>query len=189
MRRPKTFFFTAGFISGICFCAVLVFSIGYVLVKRKAAEYRKKTFSLPSPPSIEEKKKYTPIKLVDMNRDTITLSTDNKNCLFINFWASWCNPCKREMSSLKVLYDKFKEQNIVFYFASPEEIEKIAAFQSSSLVNLPYYSIVQSDLNKRRYPTSYIISPSGSIVYEHTGAADWSDSLFGYQMSQLLQSF
>ncbi|MCS7312212.1 MAG: TlpA family protein disulfide reductase [Acidobacteria bacterium] len=53
------------------------------------------------------------IPLKDLNGQTVSLDSFAGKALIINFWASWCGPCKEEMPDLQRLYDRWKEQGLV----------------------------------------------------------------------------
>ena len=99
--------------------------------------------------------------------------------VFINFWATWCGPCRAEMPSINVLYDKFKDNpNIVFLIVEIEgDKDKAAAFVKNEKLTLPI-SYPNSDIPKEwlseSIPTTVILDKEGNLATRHEGMADYS---------------
>jgi len=75
----------------------------------------------------------------------LSLRNFENKVLFINYWATWCNPCLAEMPSMAELYNQYKENNnIVFLYLSKEDADTIIDYipKNSSLEQLPIYKIV-----------------------------------------------
>jgi peroxiredoxin len=64
------------------------------------------------------------ISLPDLNGKTINLSTLKGKVVLLDFWASWCLPCRKNNPSLVKLYEKFKEQGFEVYSVSLDSKEK-----------------------------------------------------------------
>jgi len=82
----------------------------------------------------------------------------------LNFWATWCGPCKTEMPSLQRLYDQVKDQGIVVLSISEEKADKVQSF----LKDKPYtFPILVRYERMPLYastgiPVTFIISPAGT---------------------------
>lgn len=99
--------------------------------------------------------------------------------VFINFWATWCPPCKAEMPSIQVLKDKFKDnEQVVFMMVEIEgESEKAHAFMQQGKMDLPIYypaSEIPSDWLGQSIPTTVILDKEGQVAAHHEGMADYS---------------
>jgi peroxiredoxin len=66
--------------------------------------------------------------LVDANGKTWTLKGQRGKVVLVNFWATWCPPCRKEMPDLDALYRKFKGQGLVILAISDEDGAKVTAF-------------------------------------------------------------
>jgi|TARA_B100001094_G_C17791274_1_gene604494 thiol-disulfide isomerase/thioredoxin len=126
------------------------------------------------------------LQFSDLNKNIFSIQDFKGKTLFINYWATWCNPCLAEMPSMADLYDRYKENdNIVFLYLSREELKTIKEFipKDSSLQKLPLYKVVTDDefFATTGIPTTFIINESGSLIVKDVGSAFWNDqSVFEY---------
>ncbi|MDC1000813.1 TlpA disulfide reductase family protein, partial [Candidatus Marinimicrobia bacterium] len=100
--------------------------------------------------------------------------------LFINYWATWCNPCLAEMPSMVELYNHYKyNEDIVFLYLSKENRNTIINYipKDETLSQLPLYKIISDDelFSTRGIPTTFIVDSSGEVVVKDVGSAIWSD--------------
>lgn len=99
--------------------------------------------------------------------------------LFINFWATWCPPCKAEMPSIQVLYDKFKgNDKVEFLLVEIEnDIEGANKFLKQENLTLPIVypnsSIPESWLSGA-IPTTVILNKNGELAGREQGMRDYS---------------
>jgi len=59
------------------------------------------------------------------------------NVVLVNFWATWCPPCRKEMPDLQALYDKYKDQGFLVLSISDEEVAKVSPFVSERKITYP----------------------------------------------------
>ena len=103
--------------------------------------------------------------------------------VFINFWATWCGPCRAEMPSIQKLYDKYKDNDQVEFLLV--EIEKdhqgAEAFLKEESLNLPIYfpesPIPQAWLSDA-IPSTVVLNKQGHLAFDHKGMADYSSKEF-----------
>ncbi len=94
--------------------------------------------------------------------------------VLINFWASWCGPCRMETPALVELKEEYadKDFEIVGIAIDPEDKDEIHEFVSDLKVNYP---VLYSDQNIERQagilgtPTSFLLDRDGYIVHKHIG--------------------
>lgn len=111
--------------------------------------------------------------------ETIHVADLKGKVVFINFWATWCPPCRAEMPSINVLYDKFKDNpHVVFLIVEIEgDKDKAAAFVANEKLTLPI-SYPNSDIPKEwlseSIPSTVILDKEGHLASRHEGMADYS---------------
>jgi len=109
----------------------------------------------------------------------------------INFWASWCPPCRAEMPSLNELYKKLKDDNrFVFLFMNEDEDKtKAKQYLQKNDFAIPLYSRtgdVPSEIFRGTLPTTIVVDKQGKVVLKHTGMADYNTDAFIKQLKELL---
>lgn len=110
--------------------------------------------------------------------------------VFINFWASWCPPCRAEMPSLQRLYERFKNDNrIVFLFMNEDDDKaKAIAFLRENNYSFPILSStgpVGASVFNGTLPTTVVMDKTGKLVMKHSGMADYDSDAFLAQLKAL----
>lgn len=117
------------------------------------------------------------IQLTDLTGQKIDLAQYEGKTIFLNFWATWCRPCIEEMPSIASAKKQFNESDIVFLFASDEEIKRIESFEKKNQLGLTYVQVANfNDLNIQALPTTYIINAHGELTFSETGYRKWDDA-------------
>jgi thiol-disulfide isomerase/thioredoxin len=111
--------------------------------------------------------------------------------VFINFWATWCPPCRAEMPSLSKLYEEFKNDNrIVFLFLNEDDdAGKAQSFLETNQYSFPFVrrsTNISNDIFSGTLPTTVILNKEGEIVMKHEGIAGYNNSKFIDQLKILL---
>lgn len=93
----------------------------------------------------------------------------------VNFWASWCDPCKNEMSAIQDVYDEYKDKGfevLAINMDKKEEAIDKYLYKNPSLnfLILMNGGPVSDEYKTRDLPTSFFINPDGSIQKSHVGA-------------------
>ena len=115
----------------------------------------------------------------------------NGKVVFINFWASWCPPCRAEMPSLNELYNELKDEDRFVFLFMNEDDDKMKAKQylEKNQFNLPLFSRsgnVPPEIFNGTLPTTIVLDTEGKIVLQHTGMAAYNSDDFIKQMKDLL---
>ena len=113
--------------------------------------------------------------LLTLDGDTIKSSDYKDKVIILDFWATWCKPCKKQFPQIEKLY---KENNNVALFVINSQIggdtfEKTTEFISQSKYDLPFVNDLESltykSFNIRALPCLIMIDKKGRIRYIHTG--------------------
>ena len=120
------------------------------------------------------------LQFSDLENNIFTLQNFKGKNLFINYWATWCNPCLAEMPYMAELYENYKdEEDIIFLYLSREKLETIKDYipKDESLQQLPIYKIVTDDefFATSGIPTTFIVNSDGEVIVKDLGTAFWND--------------
>ena len=127
----------------------------------------------------------------DLDGTQFSLRDFQDKILFINYWATWCNPCLAEMPNMAELYNEYKDNNeIVFLYLSKEDTQTIIDYipKDESLKYLPIYKIITDDdlFATSGIPTTFIVNRKGEILVKDVGSALWNDSSVVNYINNLL---
>ncbi len=115
------------------------------------------------------------------NGTKISLSDHKGKVIFINFWTTWCPPCRAEMPSINSLYEKVGKNNKVLFLMvdADNKLTESAKFMKKRSFQLPVVAIasaIPEQIFAGSLPTTLIISPTGEIVFRHEGMADYDNT-------------
>jgi peroxiredoxin len=108
-----------------------------------------------------------------------SLSQDKGNIILMNFWATWCPPCIREMPAMQRAYDKFKDRGFQIIAISVDlgNSDAVRKFTESLKLNfqvlLDPENRVKQAYRVRALPTTYLIDRAGRVVAYGMGAREW----------------
>lgn len=128
--------------------------------------------------------KATNIILQNSNDKTISLNSFKGKTIILNFWASWCPPCKREMPSLQKFYSKYKNSVEVIAVASGQGEDDVFPFISqmspepSFTILYDIKQIASISYSIQAMPTSFIINKDGYITHYAIGEIDFMGNEF-----------
>lgn len=111
---------------------------------------------------------------------TYTLSGMRGNVIVMNFWATWCPPCREEMPSMERLWNKVKNKNIIVLGINVgEDADTIFEFNGQYPVSFPLPMDIDGKVIEnypvRGLPTTYIINPDGMATHRAVGSREWDD--------------
>ena len=117
--------------------------------------------------------------LPDLNGNQVSLADQHGKIVFLNFWATWCPPCRAEMPSMEKLYTKFKGNDFTILAVNLGESEgQVKAFKESFKLNFPILLDADSSIGMIygaiSVPTTYLIDRNGYIIGGALGARDWA---------------
>ncbi len=123
--------------------------------------------------------------------EVINTSELKGKVVFINFWASWCPPCRAEFPSIQKFYNQYKSnKDLVFLTVNLDEKPAVGKMylekeQFTVPFLVPEGSIPPSFFNGS-LPTTVVLDKSGKIRMHHAGMADYSKDSFYEEIDQLL---
>lgn len=112
---------------------------------------------------------------IDLYDNNLDLSEYKKGKIVINYWATWCAPCIKEMPSMKRAEEILEEYGYTFLLVSDETISKISSFKNEWNFDLNFLKSTKSfeSLGVYAMPTSYIFDANGQLIETIVGAIEW----------------
>ncbi len=127
--------------------------------------------------------------LMGMDGETHTLEDLKGKFVLVNFWATWCNPCKVEMPLLEKLHQTLKSEKFtvlgLHVGPGPENIEE---FQKLMPISFPIYVDMDLEVNwgVPGLPTTFLMDPEGKLIYRAVGKREFaSDEMVNFLKSQI----
>ena len=127
--------------------------------------------------------------LMGMDGDTHTLDDLKGKFVLVNFWATWCNPCKVEMPLLEKLHQTLKSEKFtvlgLHVGPGPENIEE---FKKLMPISFPIYVDMDLEVNwgVPGLPTTFLMNPEGKLIYRAVGKREFaSDEMVNFLKSQI----
>jgi thiol-disulfide isomerase/thioredoxin len=113
-------------------------------------------------------------QLMNMEGQNVTLSDLRGNPVIINFWASWCGPCREEMPFLQQIYEKWNKEGVLLQTINlRENPPQIAQYMQSNGLTFPVLldtdGSVTQDYNVIGIPTTFFIDKDGVIQAKRLG--------------------
>ena len=128
-----------------------------------------------------------------LNGGNAALSAYRGKVVILNFWATWCPPCRTEMPSMEVLYQQFKSQGLEILAVDMEEdVLIVGRFVRSNGYTFPVMldrdGRVSGMYGIRAIPTTYILDREGKIIGRIVGSILWNDPRVIAAIDALLKS-
>lgn len=131
--------------------------------------------------------------LRSLDGTSLTLSAWRGKAVLLNFWATWCVPCRTEMPAIERLYRRYRAQGLEVAAINLDALsaDGVHAFLKEVSVTFPVLLDPQwsttSAYRVLGLPTTYLIDASGDVVAREVGARDWDDAATHAAVTRLLQ--
>jgi peroxiredoxin len=116
----------------------------------------------------ERRRRAADFTLVDLAGKTWTLRDLRGKVVLVNFWATWCQPCRKEMPDLEALYKRFKSQGLVVLAISDDDPDKVRRFAAQQQFTYSVMLDPGSKVNKlfevEGIPKSFVYDRGGALV-------------------------
>jgi peroxiredoxin len=119
------------------------------------------------------------LELEDLEGKLHRLSDYRGKVVLLNFWATWCEPCREEMPSMEALRSRMQGKPVVVLAVNVGEGARVArGFGEKMQLRFPLLVDRDTKTSKswgaRILPASFVLGPDGAIRYSHLGAIDWN---------------
>jgi thiol-disulfide isomerase/thioredoxin len=132
------------------------------------------------------------IDVVDMQGQRWTSAKLKGRVVVLNFWATWCGPCKEEMPSLQALHSADGSPPVVIGINVKETASTVQRFATAQGLAFPLVLDPQGEMTRRWgvriYPTTLLIGPDGQARWRVVGEVDWSSPEAADWLSALQKS-
>ncbi len=118
--------------------------------------------------------------LSDLQGNTHTLAALRGKVVIVNFWATWCPPCRAEMPSMEQLHRELGDEGLVMLAINIEKDgrQTVPKFLASSPHSFPILIDDREEVQKRygvsKFPESFVVRKDGVIDDKVIGAIDWA---------------
>ena len=113
----------------------------------------------------EAKKKLSELNLLTLDGKEVKLSDYKGKVVLVNFWASWCPPCKEEMPIFEKVYQKYNNKDFMILAVNMDTSEgALKEFLEKNRYSFPILRMKgEAGLNIPGLPTSYLVDKDGSV--------------------------
>jgi len=131
-------------------------------------------------------------ELPDLSGTTRRLSDYKGKVVFLNFWATWCGPCRFEMPSMEKLYQRFKSSGLEIVAVNLQEdrdsVQRfVDEYDLSFHVLLDTTGRIGATYGARSIPTTYIVGRDGTVLAGTIGTREWDTEEYIRFFEKLLE--
>ena len=128
--------------------------------------------------------------LKTLDGQAFSFSNFRGKTLLVNYWATWCKPCKEELPSIGELYKNLHGQGLEIVAVSSEKPAVVSAYLKDK--NLPFTFVLDpKDTIGKRFkmaivPSTLVIDDTGKVALRYSGQFDWTDAEFVKELKSML---
>ncbi len=155
--------------------------------KISAAEYRALGLQ-----ALKEGTRSIDFELRDLNGKKVSLSSQKGKVVFLNFWATWCPPCRAEMPAMQRLQARFKDKGLVILAVNlQEDVRTVRKYVTANKLTFPVLldtdGRVGAIYGARNIPTTYLVGRDGSVLAGVIGGLEWDSKEYLAFFTRLLE--
>lgn len=168
---------------------LLAFFVSAILLQPDLREFAKRQiFMKPALDKLDKDLTFSAeelnLELKGINVPDANLSDFKDKAVFLNFWGTWCPPCREEYPSIQKLYEARKDKMHFVLIAMQDQEETVVKFLKDNGYTTPVYvakSPIAEKMLPKSFPTTYVLAQNGRILQKEESAKDWStDDVFRF---------
>ncbi len=141
---------------------------------------------------IKEIKKVKPFEITDLNGNKTLINSSNEKVILINFWATWCAPCIKEIPDLLKLKELFKDEIDIYFMSVDQNVKKTVPkfLKKHNFKNILIFNdqklILSQAFNVKVMPTTIIINKKFQETHRVNGYVEWLNNEYKELIKSLL---
>jgi peroxiredoxin len=173
----------------------LIFTIAILLIPSllpAAGKITAEEYKAVGLQALKEGTRSIDFELQDLSGKKVSLSSLKGKVVFLNFWATWCPPCRAEMPSLERLHARLKDKGLVILAVNLQENAKsVRKFMAEHKLTFPV--LLDSDgrvgaiYGARSIPTTYVVGRNGNVLAGTMGGREWDSKEYLDFFARLLE--
>jgi thiol-disulfide isomerase/thioredoxin len=161
----------------VCHVTIIVAALGWLL-GGKVADAREHLLEAMGMAKVPPKAA-PDFTLLNIDGQQVSLQQYRGKVVFLNFWATWCIPCREEMPALERLHQTYQAQDLAIISIDLKEgADQVKAFFQKHSLSFPSLldlnGTVFRDYLVAGMPTTYLIDRDGTLVARGVGGRDWT---------------
>lgn len=112
--------------------------------------------------------------LLDLDKNKVSLSDFKDKVVVLNFWATWCPPCRAEIPDFVEVYNIYKTKSVQFLGISDDDINALIKFVQENNINYP--TLIDGSIDRimqswgiEAIPTTFILNGNGEVLFRNVG--------------------
>jgi len=162
------------------FLAAMILVLAFLMARRQGIVLDSPPMQVKAP---DQRDAVAPaFVLPGLSGTPVHLSDHRGRVVLLNFWATWCPPCRAEMPSMEKLYQAYRDRGLVILAISGDRAgtQVVESFVQELGLTFPILLDPEGNIfaqyGVRGLPTSYLLDRRGRIVSAEAGARDWNST-------------